>query len=955
MALLTLAGCNKQPPKHVHTYDLEHPEWVWTESAGDYTATATIKCTSCKETREGHFVVLDANVTHQQTLDPTCTTPGEVTYTAVATYEETELRDTKVVSISSDSEAHHYVEAVAEQYLKTAATCTEDAVYYKSCQYCGLASTETFVAQGTALGHSKEHLDAKEATCTEDGWIEHWYCRRCGHYFLDEECTQVVTITDVVIPAAHQYVEAVGDSHLKTAATCTEDAVYYKSCKFCHENSEETFVDEGSKLGHELQHIVYTPSSCTDIGWIEHWRCYRCGKYFLDEDGTQEIAGEDTVIPLAAHDMTHSPEVPATCTSAGVREYWQCANEVGVFFKDELGNERYDSQYDLIINELGHNMAHHEAVEPSCTAEGNIEYWSCDRCGKLFLDADGQNECTAQDLVVPMAGHDYVNSAVTDKIGYFESKCSACELSNGLTSDLMTLADVDFTQAQYGAHGGKWGDNVQPTNKTMVFEVTDGGVENEIFLPKINFNLYKIVKFIISGNDWSARVGLESGNYAFPYAYRAEPYSGELTFVTEGNQVKAVLSCAEGTTQNIVITDSDILNGNKSVSLFMIADSAYRSITAELYTLTDSCEHDLAVSTIKLGAKECSICGDEANYVNELSDVDFTVTQYGAHGGKWGDNVQPTAKTMMFEALKNEEGVIYLPRINFNALGFVQFSVTCGSFAIEAGLDSGSYVLPILADTSAKSTGVLTLTLNSANQLVETLTCNGTSGYQQKIIDDVEVINGNESVCLYMLCPDYEWQTVTCELTALAASCEHSSYVVNDNCLGKEVCTICGDARGVSPTIDFTQATYGAYDIYLPMGDYEQEGWMRVDSATQISYANYQAGGLCKYHLPRMFFAGFSSISIDVTVANNLVVYALDESFASSYTTSSEGYSLKIVFENITSTSMDVKILDADGITQVQTTCTAEDVLNGYAEYVLYVQGSGNVGWDAFSNFTFVA
>ena len=94
------------------------------------------------------------------------------------------------------------------------------------------------------------------------------------------------------------------------------------------------------------------------------------------------------------------------------------------------------------------------------------------------------------------------------------------------------------------------------------------------------------MSFTLSGNDWSARVGLASGSYAFPYAYRAEPYSGTLTFTIDENQVSVSLNCVEGTTQNVVISDPDIINGNKSFSLYMIADQIYRTITAELTNLS---------------------------------------------------------------------------------------------------------------------------------------------------------------------------------------------------------------------------------------------------------------------------------------------------------------------------------------------------------------------------------
>ena len=53
--------------------------------------------------------------------------------------------------------------------------------------------------------HSMVHTPKKDATCTEDGNIEYWYCKNCDMYFSDENATE--ELSDVVIPATgHHYV-----------------------------------------------------------------------------------------------------------------------------------------------------------------------------------------------------------------------------------------------------------------------------------------------------------------------------------------------------------------------------------------------------------------------------------------------------------------------------------------------------------------------------------------------------------------------------------------------------------------------------------------------------------------------------------------------------------------------------------------------------------------------------
>lgn len=63
----------------------------------------------------------------------------------------------------------------------------------------------------------------------------------------DTKATKEFTIT-----CKHgEWVETVSDSYLKTAATCTAPAVYYKSCKLCGAKGTEAFTS-GNPLGHDF-------------------------------------------------------------------------------------------------------------------------------------------------------------------------------------------------------------------------------------------------------------------------------------------------------------------------------------------------------------------------------------------------------------------------------------------------------------------------------------------------------------------------------------------------------------------------------------------------------------------------------------------------------------------------------------------------------------------------------
>jgi hypothetical protein len=66
----------------------------------------------------------------------------------------------------------------------------------------------------------------------------------------------------------------------------------------------------------------------------------------------------------------------------------------------------------VIATELGHVHTNHltkvSANSASCTADGNIEYYTCS-CGKWFTDATATTEITIKDSVVIKAAHNFDN------------------------------------------------------------------------------------------------------------------------------------------------------------------------------------------------------------------------------------------------------------------------------------------------------------------------------------------------------------------------------------------------------------------------------------------------------------------------------------------------------------------------------------------------------------------
>lgn len=56
---------------------------------------------------------------------------------------------------------------------------------------------------------------------------------------------------------------------------------------------------------------------------------------------------------------------------------------------------------------LKHTLTETEATPATCTESGNVEYWTCDTCGKHFIDENGTEEIEESEWIIPAAGHSY--------------------------------------------------------------------------------------------------------------------------------------------------------------------------------------------------------------------------------------------------------------------------------------------------------------------------------------------------------------------------------------------------------------------------------------------------------------------------------------------------------------------------------------------------------------------
>ena len=305
--------------------------------------------------------------------------------------------------------AHSFTAEKAEaKYLKSAATCTEKAVYYKSCAACGLSSKgaadEATFFSGNVLGHDwgawTQNSDKKTHTriCKRD--TSHTETENCHGGTAD--CTHKAVCTvcggEYGEMAAHSFTaEKAEEKYLKSAATCTEKAVYYKSCAVCGLSSEGTADEATFFSGNALDHNwgAWTSNedgthtrTCTVDGCSAGTQTENC----IDANKDHKCDICDYIISECADDNKDHK-----CDYCGKKLTEHTGGKATC--KDKAKCEVCGAEYGELDPKNHTNLKYFPAKAATKTTEGNIEYWYCEGCGKYFSDKDGTKEIKKADTV----------------------------------------------------------------------------------------------------------------------------------------------------------------------------------------------------------------------------------------------------------------------------------------------------------------------------------------------------------------------------------------------------------------------------------------------------------------------------------------------------------------------------------------------------------------------------
>ena len=108
-------------------------------------------------------------------------------------------------------------------------------------------------------------------------------------------------------------------------ATISMNGYQYR-CIVTSDTDKVTSTPAVLTVQHDLKKTEAKDATCTADGNIPYWYCESCGKYFSDENATDEITLAETVVPAAGHGETElKNQKDATCTEAGYTGDKVCA------------------------------------------------------------------------------------------------------------------------------------------------------------------------------------------------------------------------------------------------------------------------------------------------------------------------------------------------------------------------------------------------------------------------------------------------------------------------------------------------------------------------------------------------------------------------------------------------------------------------------------------------------
>lgn len=205
------------------------------------------------------------------------------------------------------------------------------------------------------------------------------------------------------------------------APTCTTAGVGHTVCSKCGDVMRTNIAV--AALGHNIEYVAAKSATCVEKGNDAYYKCKNCGKTYVDSAGKTEIKPKtydalghkfDGQTPTYTWSSDHKRcDASITCkvcnnkvteTAQSVCTTLQeatCQSEGEALYMADFKNTAFSVQFEYgKLPRTGHFLKKIERVEATDTTEGNIEYYECTVCHKLFYDSTGSMEITDKSSIV---------------------------------------------------------------------------------------------------------------------------------------------------------------------------------------------------------------------------------------------------------------------------------------------------------------------------------------------------------------------------------------------------------------------------------------------------------------------------------------------------------------------------------------------------------------------------
>ena len=339
-------------------------------------------------------------------------------------------------------------------------TCDTDGEITYKCKEC--AFTAKVVIEKTHQLNDSEKVEAKAPTCTEDGVKEHWICKLCGKYFIEEKgAKKEVEAADVVLPKAHTLkpVDLVKDDDTKPETLGVQyDYVKEGNCVIGQKAVYKVYCEKcdytGTLEAEELEHDYVVDKASYDATCVKYGHhvevCTKCGddkSVTIDPKGfviglgaDKKLGTEDDVVASLADLLTNEEYIKLATTKEAAcggyaqyvyTVYAQCGNADCEYCTVEWDATAKTGK--IYVN-YGEKKAHvwKEAADSApkaatCTEPGQKAKFVCD-CGATDPERDG--------TPIAALGHKWSDKILYCSVEKIAKKvCSVCEAITDLTAD----------------------------------------------------------------------------------------------------------------------------------------------------------------------------------------------------------------------------------------------------------------------------------------------------------------------------------------------------------------------------------------------------------------------------------------------------------------------------------------------------------------------------------------